>query len=92
MQLYILSPLLLFGLYNWGKKAAWAIVVGIVVLLSGCLFATQMVNHYSMSIKYVLLPLCSHFIYSCYFAEMMVAMMKPTESCTLPRTHMQLLG
>lgn len=53
MQLYILSPLLLFGLYKWGKKAAWAIV-GIVVLLSGCLFATQMVNHYSMSIKYVL--------------------------------------
>nr|NP_651160.3 uncharacterized protein Dmel_CG10183 [Drosophila melanogaster]AAF56151.3 uncharacterized protein Dmel_CG10183 [Drosophila melanogaster] len=50
MQLYILSPLLLFGLYKWGKKAAWAIV-GIVVLLSGCLFATQMVNHYSMSIK-----------------------------------------
>ncbi|XP_033166122.1 nose resistant to fluoxetine protein 6 [Drosophila mauritiana] len=50
MQLYILSPLLLIGLYKWGKKAAWAIV-GIVVLLSGCLFATQMVNNYSMSIK-----------------------------------------
>ncbi|EDX14074.1 GD18369 [Drosophila simulans] len=59
MQLYILSPLLLIGLYKWGKKAAWAIV-GIVVLLSGCLFATQMVNHYSMSIKYVLVPPCTN--------------------------------
>ncbi|KAH8278496.1 hypothetical protein KR018_004092, partial [Drosophila ironensis] len=47
MQLYVLSPLLLIALYKWGKKAAFGIVV-LVALLSGCLFATQMVNHYSM--------------------------------------------
>nr|XP_017008645.2 nose resistant to fluoxetine protein 6 [Drosophila takahashii] len=50
MQLYILSPLLLIALYKWGKKAAFGIVA-LVILLSACLFATQMVNHYSMSIK-----------------------------------------
>ncbi|XP_017046377.1 nose resistant to fluoxetine protein 6 [Drosophila ficusphila] len=50
MQLYILSPILLIALYKWGKKAAAGIAV-VVVLLSGCLFGTQMVNHYSMSIK-----------------------------------------
>ncbi|XP_070142906.1 nose resistant to fluoxetine protein 6 [Drosophila kikkawai] len=47
MQLYIISPLLLIALYKWGKKAAAGILV-LIVLLSGCLFATQMVNHYSM--------------------------------------------
>ncbi|XP_050744607.1 nose resistant to fluoxetine protein 6 isoform X1 [Drosophila biarmipes] len=50
MQLYILSPLLLIGLYKWGKRAAFGIVT-LVILLSACLFATQMVNHYTMSIK-----------------------------------------
>ncbi|XP_017046371.1 nose resistant to fluoxetine protein 6-like [Drosophila ficusphila] len=50
MQLYILSPILLLALYKWGKKAASGIAV-LVVLLSGCLFATQMVNHYSLLIK-----------------------------------------
>uniref|UniRef100_B3P8H1 GG12421 n=1 Tax=Drosophila erecta TaxID=7220 RepID=B3P8H1_DROER len=50
MQLFIISPILLIALYKWGKKAAAGIAV-LVVLLSGCLFATQMVNHYSMLIK-----------------------------------------
>ncbi|XP_033165923.1 nose resistant to fluoxetine protein 6 [Drosophila mauritiana] len=50
MQLFIISPILLIALYNWGKKAAAGIAV-LVVLLSGCLFATQMVNHYSLLIK-----------------------------------------
>ncbi|XP_020810599.1 nose resistant to fluoxetine protein 6-like [Drosophila serrata] len=50
MQLYIISPLLLIALYKWGKKAAAGILV-LIVLLSGCLFATQMVNHYSMMRK-----------------------------------------
>ncbi|XP_039494712.1 nose resistant to fluoxetine protein 6 isoform X1 [Drosophila santomea] len=50
MQLFIISPILLMALYKWGKKAAAGIAV-LVVLLSGCLFATQMVNHYSLLIK-----------------------------------------
>uniref|UniRef100_A0A6P4EQ16 Nose resistant to fluoxetine protein 6-like isoform X1 n=1 Tax=Drosophila rhopaloa TaxID=1041015 RepID=A0A6P4EQ16_DRORH len=50
MQLYIISPILLLSIYKWGKKAASGIAV-LVVLLSGCLFATQMVNHYSLLIK-----------------------------------------
>ncbi|KAH8241177.1 hypothetical protein KR032_001434 [Drosophila birchii] len=50
MQLYVISPLLLMALYKWGKKAAAGILV-LIVLLSGCLFATQMVNHYSMMRK-----------------------------------------
>ncbi|KAH8382324.1 hypothetical protein KR009_002922, partial [Drosophila setifemur] len=50
MQLYVISPLLLIGIYKWGKKAAAGIAV-LVVLLLGCLFATQMVNNYSMEIK-----------------------------------------
>ncbi|KAH8385578.1 hypothetical protein KR200_000705 [Drosophila serrata] len=51
MQLFILSPILLISLYKWGKKAAAGIVV-LIVLLSGCLFATMMVNNYSMLIKH----------------------------------------
>ncbi|XP_017129214.1 nose resistant to fluoxetine protein 6 [Drosophila elegans] len=48
MQLFLISPILLFALYKWGKKAAAGIVV-LIVLLSGCLFATMMVNHYSIT-------------------------------------------
>ncbi|XP_039494711.1 nose resistant to fluoxetine protein 6-like [Drosophila santomea] len=48
MQLFLISPILLFALYKWGKKAAAAIFV-LIVLLSGCLFATMMVNHYSIA-------------------------------------------
>ncbi|XP_016949726.1 nose resistant to fluoxetine protein 6 [Drosophila biarmipes] len=50
MQLFIISPILLTALYKWGKKAAAGIAV-LVVLLSGCLFATQMVNKYSLLIR-----------------------------------------
>ncbi|XP_041449502.1 nose resistant to fluoxetine protein 6-like isoform X1 [Drosophila obscura] len=50
MQLYIISPLLLIALYKWGKKAAAGIVV-LVLLLSSCLFATMMINKYSMLLK-----------------------------------------
>ncbi|KAH8412946.1 hypothetical protein KR009_006919 [Drosophila setifemur] len=50
MQLYIISPILLIALYKWGKKAAGGIVL-LILMLSGCLFATQMVNNYSMLIK-----------------------------------------
>ncbi|XP_034127394.1 nose resistant to fluoxetine protein 6-like isoform X3 [Drosophila guanche] len=50
MQLYIISPLLLIALYKWGKKAAAGIVV-LIVLVSSCLFATMMVNNYSMLLK-----------------------------------------
>ncbi|XP_016989158.2 nose resistant to fluoxetine protein 6-like [Drosophila rhopaloa] len=47
MQLFIISPLLLFAVYKWGKKAAAGIFV-LIILLSGCLFATIMVNEYSL--------------------------------------------
>ncbi|KPU80571.1 uncharacterized protein Dana_GF18755, isoform B [Drosophila ananassae] len=50
MQLYIISPILLIAIYKWGKKAAAGICV-LIVLLSGCLFATQMVNNYSLLIR-----------------------------------------
>ncbi|XP_034664724.1 nose resistant to fluoxetine protein 6-like [Drosophila subobscura] len=50
MQLYIISPLLLIALYKWGKKAAAGIVV-LIVLVSCCLFATMMVNNFSMLMK-----------------------------------------
>ncbi|XP_034127392.1 nose resistant to fluoxetine protein 6-like isoform X1 [Drosophila guanche] len=50
MQLYIISPLLLIALYKWGKKAAAGIAV-LVLLVSSCLFATMMVNNYSMLAK-----------------------------------------
>ncbi|XP_002137011.2 nose resistant to fluoxetine protein 6-like isoform X1 [Drosophila pseudoobscura] len=50
MQLYLISPLLLIALYKWGKKAAAGIAV-LVLLLSSCLFATMMVNKYSLLFK-----------------------------------------
>ncbi|KAH8347523.1 hypothetical protein KR059_012039 [Drosophila kikkawai] len=50
MQLYIISPLLLIALYKWKNKAVAGIVC-LIVLLSGCLFATQMINKYSLLIK-----------------------------------------
>ncbi|KAH8241179.1 hypothetical protein KR032_001436 [Drosophila birchii] len=50
MQLYLLSPILLFGLWKWGWKAVTGIGV-LIVLLSGCLFTTMMVNHFSFLIK-----------------------------------------
>ncbi|XP_070073178.1 nose resistant to fluoxetine protein 6 [Drosophila takahashii] len=50
MQLFLISPILLIALYKWGKQAAAGIAV-LVASLSGCLFATQMVNKYSLLIK-----------------------------------------
>ncbi|XP_043867396.1 nose resistant to fluoxetine protein 6 isoform X2 [Drosophila mojavensis] len=50
MQMYILSPLLLFALYKWGKKAAIGAVV-VIVLLTVYLFTTMMVNKHSVFIK-----------------------------------------
>ncbi|KAH8278498.1 hypothetical protein KR018_004098, partial [Drosophila ironensis] len=50
MQLYIIAPILLIALYKWGKKAAAGIVV-LILLLSGCLFATMLMNNYSFLIK-----------------------------------------
>ncbi|KAH8280957.1 hypothetical protein KR054_005892 [Drosophila jambulina] len=50
MQLYIISPLLLIALYKWKYKAVAGIIT-LIFLLSGCLFATQMVNKYSLLIK-----------------------------------------
>ncbi|KAH8241181.1 hypothetical protein KR032_001438 [Drosophila birchii] len=50
MQLYLISPILLIAIYKWGKKAAAAIFV-LIILLSGCLFATMMVNNLSMLLK-----------------------------------------
>ncbi|KAL7744527.1 hypothetical protein ACLKA6_017049 [Drosophila palustris] len=47
MQLYVISPLLLFALYKWGKKAFAGIVV-IMLLLAACLFSTMMVGGYTM--------------------------------------------
>ncbi|XP_016976451.1 nose resistant to fluoxetine protein 6-like [Drosophila rhopaloa] len=63
MQLFLISPLLLIALYNWGKKAAAGIFV-LIVLLSGCLFATMMVNDYSMTFK----DISSDAMKSIYFA------------------------
>nr|XP_016931644.1 O-acyltransferase like protein [Drosophila suzukii] len=51
MQLFLISPILLIAIYKWGKKAAAGIFV-LIVLLSGCLFATMMVNNYSMLKNY----------------------------------------
>ncbi|KAH8278499.1 hypothetical protein KR018_004095 [Drosophila ironensis] len=50
MQLFIISPILLIVVYKWGKKGAGGIFV-LMLLLSACLFATQMVNNYSMLTK-----------------------------------------
>ncbi|KAH8347526.1 hypothetical protein KR059_012050, partial [Drosophila kikkawai] len=50
MQLYLISPFLLLALWKWGWKAVTGIGV-LIVLLSGCLLATMMVNHFSFLIK-----------------------------------------
>ncbi|KAH8312734.1 hypothetical protein KR044_012561 [Drosophila immigrans] len=50
MQLYILSPIFLLALYKWGKKAAAAIFV-LMLLLSACLFATMMTNKYPVNLE-----------------------------------------
>ncbi|XP_022233577.2 nose resistant to fluoxetine protein 6 isoform X2 [Drosophila obscura] len=43
MQLYILSPLLLIALYKWGRKAAGAIIL-LILLLFACVFSIIMLN------------------------------------------------
>jgi len=50
MQMFLISPILLIAVYKWGKKAAAGIFV-LIVLLSGCLFATMVVNDYSLVMK-----------------------------------------
>ncbi|KAH8386780.1 hypothetical protein KR093_002451, partial [Drosophila rubida] len=50
MQLYLLSPLFLYALYKWGKKAAIGIVV-LMVLLLIWLFTLMMVKEYSMLLR-----------------------------------------
>ncbi|XP_030079935.1 nose resistant to fluoxetine protein 6-like [Drosophila hydei] len=50
MQMYILSPILLFALYKWGKKAAIGTVV-LIVLLTVWLFTVMMVGKHSVFMK-----------------------------------------
>ncbi|XP_016950512.1 nose resistant to fluoxetine protein 6 [Drosophila biarmipes] len=59
MQMFLISPILLIALYKWGKKAAAGIFV-LIVLLSGCLFATMMVNNYSVVLKQFSLDSMKH--------------------------------
>lgn len=48
MQLFILSPSLIYPLWRWRNKVVW--IIPILILLSmSCAFATFMVNHYSAS-------------------------------------------
>ncbi|XP_017066870.1 O-acyltransferase like protein [Drosophila eugracilis] len=47
MQLFILSPILLIGLFKWGKKAAAGILL-LILLTSACLFATIVTNNYGV--------------------------------------------
>lgn len=47
MQLYIISPLFLIALYKWGKKAAYGIVL-LIVLTTVWLFTLIMTKNYSM--------------------------------------------
>lgn len=47
MQLYIISPILLIGLYKWGKKAVAGIVV-FTLLLVACLFSEMMIKGYTL--------------------------------------------
>ncbi|XP_043644252.1 nose resistant to fluoxetine protein 6 [Drosophila teissieri] len=49
MQLYIISPIFLISLYKWGKKAAAGIFI-LILSLAACLFATMMVNNYSLMV------------------------------------------
>ncbi|EDW66331.2 uncharacterized protein Dvir_GJ15968 [Drosophila virilis] len=50
MQMYLLSPILLFALYKWGKKAAIGAVI-LIVLLTIWLFTVMMVKNMSMFVK-----------------------------------------
>ncbi|XP_017869448.1 PREDICTED: uncharacterized protein LOC108618053 [Drosophila arizonae] len=50
MQMYILSPLLLFALYKWGKKAAIGTVI-LIVLLTVYLFTIMMIKKHSVFFK-----------------------------------------
>lgn len=50
MQLYILSPIFLIALYRWGKRAVAAILV-LMLVLTSYLFATMVINNYSMQIR-----------------------------------------
>ncbi|XP_062140090.1 nose resistant to fluoxetine protein 6-like isoform X2 [Drosophila sulfurigaster albostrigata] len=47
MQLYLLSPIFLFALYKWGKKAAIGIVI-LMILLLVWMFTLMMVKEYSV--------------------------------------------
>ncbi|KAH8396111.1 hypothetical protein KR222_003465, partial [Zaprionus bogoriensis] len=46
MQLYLISPLLLFALYKWGRRAVAGIVV-LMLLLTACLISSMVINDYS---------------------------------------------
>ncbi|KAH8407959.1 hypothetical protein KR222_005414, partial [Zaprionus bogoriensis] len=50
MQLYILSPIFLYALYKWGKKAAAGIFV-LMLLLSACLFSTMMIKKFPVYLE-----------------------------------------
>ncbi|KAH8382323.1 hypothetical protein KR009_002919 [Drosophila setifemur] len=63
MQLFIISPILLIALYKWGKKAAAGIVI-LVLLISGCLFTTMMINNYSMMLKNITVPSMDNMYYA----------------------------
>lgn len=45
-QLYVISPLFLFALYKWHKKAVAGIVV-LMLLLTACLISMMTINDYS---------------------------------------------
>lgn len=45
MQLYILSPLIIYPLWRWRNKFVWTIPV-LILLSMGSLFTLFMVNHF----------------------------------------------
>lgn len=48
MQLFILSPIILYPLWKWGKKFIW--VVSVLAFLSlACSFSTFLVEHFSIN-------------------------------------------
>ncbi|ALC49556.1 CG14204, partial [Drosophila busckii] len=47
MQLYIISPIFIFGLYFWGRKAVAAIVT-FMLLLVACFITTMVINKYTL--------------------------------------------
>ncbi|XP_068152669.1 nose resistant to fluoxetine protein 6 [Drosophila tropicalis] len=47
MQLYIISPILLFIVYKWGKKGA-AVVFTFTMLMVACLFTIMITKNYSV--------------------------------------------